>query len=139
MGVGFPRALGQIKTLPFTVTYHQERFAQDVYDDEWLPLVGSWEWFVIGQDYRYHAKPSELHAIKQYKLGCFYLWGSEAPQWDSLRVFAKAYDRIMSVALTESRPFLYVVNHQAKVTQWDLDSTRIPFSKSPLRLPPPKA
>ena len=137
MGIGLPRSLIQIKKLPFSVTYHQERFAQDAFDDVWLPQVGLWEWFVVGQDYRYHAKPNELDAIKQYNVGCFYLWGSEAPQWDSLRVFAKAYDKMMSIALTIPRPFLYVVNHQGKVTPWDLDSSRIPFSKSPQRLPSP--
>lgn len=97
-----------------------------------------WEWFVIGQDYRYHARPNELFAIKQYKIGCFYLWGSEAPQWDSLRVFAKAYDRIVTIALTTPKPFLYVVTHTGAVREWDLDSTRIPFQKSPLRLRLPK-
>lgn len=110
----------------------------DAFDDEWIPEVGKRDWFIIGQDYRYHVKPPELHAVKQYGVGCFYLWGSEAPVWDTLRVLTKAYDRIMAIALTVPRPFLYVVNHQGKVTQWDLDSQRIPFAKSPLRLPPPK-
>ena len=127
----------KIRKLPFVVTYHQDHFVQDTFDDDWLPQVGLWKWFVIGQDYRYHAKPNELHAIKQNNVGCFYLWGSEAPQWDCLRVFAKAYDRLISIALTVDRPFLYVVNHQGKVMPWDLDSTRIPFAKSPLRLPSP--
>ena len=100
--------------------------------------MGQQEWFVVGQDYRYHAKPNELYAIKEYRVGCFYLWGSEAPQWDSLRVFAKAYDKIVTVALTVPRPFLYVVNHTGKVIKWDLNSSRIPFSKSPLHLPLPE-
>ena len=138
VGTGLPRALKQLKRLPFEVKYHQEYFAIDAYDDVWLPQVGLWDWFVVGQDYRYHAKPAELFAIKQYGLGCFYLWGSEAPQWDSLRVFAKAYDRMMAVALTVERPFLYVVNHQGRVRPWDLNSTRIPFGKSPRKLSAPK-
>ena len=138
VGIGLPRSLRQIKKLPFTVTYHQEWFPQDALDDTWMPEVGIREWFVIGQDYHYHAKPNELHAIKQYNMGCFYLWGSEAPQWDYLRVFAKAYDRIVAVALAVPRPFLYVVNHRGEVRPWDLNSTRIPFQKSPKRLPPPQ-
>ena len=111
IGVGIPRSLTKIKKLPFSVTCHQDYFDQEAFDDTWLPEVGIRDWFVIGQDYRYHAKPNELFAIKQYRVGCFYLWGSEAPQWVSLRVFAKAYDRMVSVALTIPRPFLYVVNH----------------------------
>lgn len=81
IGNGLPLALLKIKRLPFDVVYHQQRFAKDAPDDAWLPQVGAWEWFVVGQDYRYHARPNELFAIKQYNVGCFYLWGSEAPQW----------------------------------------------------------
>jgi hypothetical protein len=138
VGVGLPLALRQIRKLPFTVVYHQEYFSQDAFDDTWMPEVGKRDWFVIGQDYRYHTKPTELFAIKEYDIGCFYLWGSEAPQWDALRIFARAYNEIMTVAVTIPRPFLYVVNHTGQVRPWDLDSSRIPFGNSPKRLPSPR-
>ena len=138
IGVRLPRLLKKIRKLPFGVAYHEDCFKKDERDDVWLPEVGMRGWFVIGQDYRYHARPTELDAIKENKIGCFYLWGSQAPQWDYVRVFAKSYYNLASIALTVPRPFLYVVNHQADVRPWGLNSKRIPFGKSPKRLPIPQ-
>jgi hypothetical protein len=72
VGTSIPRALGLLR-LPLQVEYHERHFAPDEQDDRWLPLVGSWGWFVIGQDYRYHLMPNELTAVRQYEVGCFYL------------------------------------------------------------------
>ncbi len=95
--------------LPAGVHYHQQHFAQGALDDEWLPLVGAWGWTVIGQDHSYHKNESETAALKHYSMGCFYLWGAEAKRWDTMRLFARTYDKIELAAETTTRPFLYYV------------------------------
>ena len=109
VGVGFPRALLEIKKFPLGIEYHQQHFVMDELDDVWLPAVGQHGWFVIGHDYSYHKNQSELEAIKNYGIGVFYLWGSEAPQWESVRVFARAYDKIVKAAAETTRPFVFWV------------------------------
>lgn len=76
-------------------------------DDRWLSQVGSWGWIVISQDYRFHERENERYALKQYKIGCFYLWGAEARKWEILRCFARGYDRIVRAAGDTPRPFIY--------------------------------
>jgi hypothetical protein len=110
IGITVPQLL-QTKSLkfPFQVHYHQQHFDMNEQDDVWLNQIGQWGWTVVGHDSKYHKKPSELSAIKQYKIGCFYLWGSEAVRWEKLRCFARAYDRIIQAEVNTPKPFIYRV------------------------------
>ncbi len=97
---------------PIQVHYHQQHFALDEQDDVWLKQVGQWGWTVIGHDSKYHQKPSELSAIKQYKIGCFYLWGSQASRWEKLKCFARSYDRITEAEINTAKPFIYRIDQR---------------------------
>jgi hypothetical protein len=85
-------------------------------DDRWLSQVGTLGWTVISQDYHFHERENERHALKQYSIGCFYLWGAEARKWDIARCFARAYDNIIDKAATTPRPFIYWVSRSGKLT-----------------------
>jgi hypothetical protein len=117
----FDRSVGKVvpeilqwKSLrfPIPVHYHEQHFASDEEDDIWLNQVGQWGWTVIGHDSKYHLKPNELSAIKQYKIGCFYLWGGEATRWEKLRCFARAYERITEAEANTPKPFIYRINQR---------------------------
>jgi hypothetical protein len=97
---------------PIQIQYHQQHFALDEQDDSWLNKVGQWGWTVIGHDSRYHQRPTELSAIKQYKMGCFYLWGANARRWEKFRCFARAYDRIVEAEANTPKPFIYRVTQR---------------------------
>ena len=101
---------------PLQIEYHQLYFPQDALDDTWLPVVGTWGWTVIGHD-RYHVKPNELSAIRQYDVGCFYLWGSENSRWEKLQCFARAFDRIVEAESRTPKPFIYDMNQRGLLKQ----------------------
>ena len=84
-------------------------------DDVWLEAAGRAGWIVFSQDYRLHLLPNQLYAIQQWKVGGFYLWGAEAPRWEKLRVFARAYDRILSRVASTSKPFLYRIRKDSRL------------------------
>lgn len=110
VGVVVPQILQQKRlNIPIEVHYHQEHFPMHEQDDNWLGTVGQLQWTVIGHDSRYHRRPTELSAIKQYKIGCFYLWGAEATRWEKLRCFARAYDGIIEAEANTTKPFIYRV------------------------------
>ena len=123
-GTAIPRALKEhLKPPSVEVEYHQLHFDQQEQDDVWLAQVGSRGWFVVGQDYRYHERPSELAALTAHSVGVFYLWGAEAPRWETMRVFARAYDRIIRAAQNTPRPFLYRVDRRGALQQQFLGGT----------------
>ena len=94
---------------PIQVEYHEKHFATNALDDSWLPVIGQWGWTIVGHDSSYHLYDNELAAIKQYGIGCFYLWGSESKRWQKLQCFVRAYDRIVDAEASTPKPFIYRV------------------------------
>ena len=115
VGTALPKALGVLK-LPTTVEHHQAHFPVDSHDDAWMAQVGSRGWTVIGHDSRHHLEGAELYAIKEYRMGCFYLWGSQAPRWEKMRCFLRAYERILHAIEGTPRPFIYRVTQHGRLT-----------------------
>ena len=107
-----PRVLRKLR-IDQTIIHYAEKFqqsnnVQEGGDDNWLNQIQS-DWIVITQDYNFHNRQNELYAIKQHKIGVFYIWGAEERQWEILRCFARAYDRIIETSLSSERPFIYRV------------------------------
>jgi len=119
VGTSLPKALIELHfDRQFNEThYHQQLFAKDEHDDIWLPKVGQWEWTVIGHDSQHHAKESEISAIKQYNIGCFYLWGGSAKRWEKMQCFARAYERIVQAVEQTPKPFIFRVTKNGLLRQ----------------------
>ena len=115
VGTALPKALDILK-LPTPVEHHQKHFPVDARDDSWMPVVGYHGWNLIGHDSRHHLEEAELSAIKQYDMGCFYLWGAEALRWEKMRCFLRAYERILDAANRTPRPFVYRVSQKGGLT-----------------------
>jgi hypothetical protein len=91
--------------------HNEQFFHPEEQDDVWLADVGKRGWIVFSHDRKFHKTgyESELSAIKQHDVGCFYLWGASAKKHEKAQCFFKAYDRIMHVIATAERPFIYDV------------------------------
>jgi hypothetical protein len=97
--------------------YHQQLFPIDSADDVWMPKVGQWGWTLIGHDSQHHTKESEISAIKQYGIGCFYLWGATEKRWRKMQCVAKAYDRIVEAEVATPKPFIYRIKKNGLLQQ----------------------
>lgn len=116
-----PRHLKKLRP-PVSLHWHSQHFTNASTDDEWLSVVGERGWIVLTRDYRFHTQPAVLHALAQYNIGCFYLWGANAPLWESTQHFVQHIDRIVSVAETTPRPFLYRVSHSGRLLRVALEA-----------------
>ena len=81
-----------------------------------MPIVGERSWILVGHDSRHHLVGPELDAIREYGIGCFYLWGANAPTWDKMICFARAYERMVDVISNTPRPFIYRVHKSGRVS-----------------------
>lgn len=97
---------------------HTGLFDDEEPDDSRLKFVGDRGWFVLTQDRKFHRSghENELSAIKQYRAGCFYLWGAEATTWEKMRAFCRAFDNIVWAAKETARPFIFDVARSGKLT-----------------------
>ena len=109
--------------LPVGIEYYLNHFPLSDFkreggDDTWFSQVAARGWTtIISQDYHFHTNENESYALRQYNLGCFYLWGAQKPKWEILRCFARAYDRIIEAAETKPRPFIYRVTRTGLLHQ----------------------
>ena len=125
IGKVIPEVLHRLKTPEFTVRHYLQCYPNTANvlergDDFWLKEVGERGWFVISQDYNLHVKENELYALKQYKIGCFYLSGASSSKWDIFRNFMRAYDRVISAMSNTPRPFLYQIRADGRLVQIEL-------------------
>lgn len=108
-------ALKGIRKFPYRLEMHHEYFAPKERDDVWLAQVGQWDWIVVGQDYKHHLIPAELDAIVKHRVGAFYLWGGSEPQWEIFKVLVKSLDRMVALAESTERPFVYKVERSGRI------------------------
>jgi hypothetical protein len=87
-------------------------------DDSWLQFVGNRGWIVFTQDRKFHKAgfENEISAIKQFNVGCFYLWGSRDTSEKKATVFLKALDRIRYAIANTQKPYIYDVSKSGQLT-----------------------
>ena len=112
-----------IRTLnpPFENKIHREHFPHfdhvpESGDENWLSLLGEHEWFLLTKDHRLHHRVNEVQAIKQYRVGCFYLWGRNAKKWDIAQCFMAAVPAIVKAAEATPRPFVFRVSRLGQLS-----------------------
>lgn len=94
-------------------------FKQDEKDDVWLGYVGHQGWLVFTQDRKFHRAgfEAELSAIKQFNVGCFYIWGAEYNKWEKMRALCRGLDAMIAVAASTPKPFIFDADKNGKLTQ----------------------
>jgi hypothetical protein len=100
---------------------HRGLFAADETDDVLLRFCGERNWVVVSQDYRYHLEANVREAIKQHRVGVFYIWGANATKWDTFRVLAHAFPKLVTLTKTTDRPFIFKIAANARFYPVDID------------------
>ena len=107
IGKDTPLAMVILELPDLSIEFHRNYFRQDARDADWLPVVGGWGWDVIGHDARHHLVTDELDAIRQHRMGCFYLWGAQSQGWEKARCLLNAYEGVREAIANAPRPFIY--------------------------------
>ncbi|MFI4939202.1 MAG: hypothetical protein ACHP7O_02470 [Burkholderiales bacterium] len=99
----------------------EQLFKPEEKDDKWLEVVGKNGWIVFSQDRKFH-KPgyeNEMFAVRQFNVGCFYLWGGSASCADKALVFLKARKKIVDAASKTKKPFIFEITKTGNLLRID--------------------
>lgn len=118
IGVFVPRRLQE---LGLPVEVHQDHFPEDCRDDEWLAAVGSRGWLAISKDGKFHYRKSELAALQQYQMGCFYMWKAHMMPLEKIGFFLEHHQKLVQKATSTDRPFIYRVHPDGKLQKLKID------------------
>jgi hypothetical protein len=96
------------------VEAHDDHFAPDTADEDWLIEVGGRGWIVLTKDQRIRRRPHELQALKVAKVRAFVLTSQHLRGEEMAAIFVKHLRRIERLARREAPPFIAQVT-QARV------------------------
>jgi predicted nuclease of predicted toxin-antitoxin system len=105
-------ALREAKVL---VEVHDDQFAPNAKDEEWLAEVGRRGWIVLTKDRRFHTRVLEIDAIARTKAKVFKLTAANIQGADMAAIFLKAIRKISRVAVGNPGPFIATVSKSGKV------------------------
>jgi len=91
------------------VDHLQDHFPQDCPDTEWLKYIGENDYFLITRDDAIRHNPAELLALKEFRVGAFFLGGKNRSRWELVQQLVRNWTRIKQYAVTEKRPFAWRV------------------------------
>lgn len=116
-GRDLPKAL-RILNCPFNVEDHWSMgFKDEMLDDEWLNVIGPKKWVVCSHDKKWQDESLAVEAIKQHKIGCFYLYGANSKHFFKVGSLAYNFHKLQSVLGKQKRPFIYAISPRNRLRQ----------------------
>lgn len=98
-----------------------DHFSEGADDETWLPYVGDNELTLITRDLKIRWRPAELRALREHKVGAFFLGGKNRSRCDLIQQLVRNWVRIKGYAASERRPFaLRVPPKGTKLTRIEL-------------------
>lgn len=94
-----------------TVHVHDDHFAADAKDEEWLTLAGEEGWIVLTKDDKIRYRALERTALLRSGVGAFVLTAADLQGEEMAQIFVKVLPAISKFLRKHRRPFI------AKVTR----------------------
>ena len=95
---------GALRIAGLNVEIHDDHFAQDAKDEEWLMVVGQKNWVVVTRDERIRYRAAAKQAIRRAKIRAFVLTAQGNLRAEMLaEIFLKALPKIRQLSNSESR------------------------------------
>ena len=94
---------------------HPDHFADDISDEEWLPVVGAKGWVVLTNDKRIRHRRIECQALLAAGIKAFVLTAGHLSSAAAAEIWVRQLPKIERLAISRPAPFIAHVN-QARVT-----------------------
>lgn len=94
---------------------HDDNFARDAKDQDWLAEVGKRGWVVLTKDKRFQNRDLELQAVASSKVAVFMLTAGSIQGSEMADIFVRSIVKIGNVAKSNRRPFIATVSRSGRV------------------------
>jgi predicted nuclease of predicted toxin-antitoxin system len=101
-----------------SVEIHDEHFAKDAPDTEWIPEVGKKGWIVLTKDARISKNQLERLAIANAKVKMFILTSQNLSGQDMANIFLLAIPNMRELIRINSAPFIAKIYKNGSVKIW---------------------
>ena len=97
------------------VVHLKDHFEANADDAKWLTSIGSKGWFLITRDDRIRYRPNEVEALKENKVGAFFLGGKHRTRCELIQQVVRNWPQIKESAAKTRRPFAIRVPIKGKL------------------------
>lgn len=87
-----------------------DEFGRGVKDTDWLKEISGRGWSVITRDRAIRRRPAEIEALRQYRIGAFFLGGKQLSRWQLITQIVRAWPLILEANQAANKPFIFIVN-----------------------------
>ena len=98
------------------VFLHDDYFAQDVVDEEWLAEVGTRGWIVLTKDKMIRRRTIEREALLNANVKAFFFMSGNIPFAEVAQIIARALPAIQKFIAKHEPPFIAGIYKDASVT-----------------------
>ena len=99
-----------------TVEIHDDNFAPDAKDEDWLVEVGNRGWIVLTKDDRIRYRATERTALASASVRAFVLTSSQLQGTEMAAAFVKALPRIKRLIANHTPPFIARISRSGNVS-----------------------
>jgi hypothetical protein len=98
------------------IQIHDDHFAPDAKDEDWLAEVGKRGWIVLTKDDRIRYRVTERSALMSVRVRAFVLTSTQLQGTEMAAAFVKALPRIKRLIANHAPPFIGRVSRNGKVS-----------------------
>jgi predicted nuclease of predicted toxin-antitoxin system len=97
---------GKLREKGLHVEVHDDHFATDARDAEWLAEVGARGWVVVTSDQRIRYRQNELGALLRHRVKAFAFTQGNLTAEEMAEIFLKALPKILRLVKKSHEPFI---------------------------------
>lgn len=101
-----------------SVEIHDNHFAKDAKDTEWLPIVGNNKWVILTKDTRIGKNTLEKIAVASAKIKMFTFASQDIRGEEMAEILLKSITKIQEFVRKNDAPFIAKIYRDAKLKMW---------------------
>jgi predicted nuclease of predicted toxin-antitoxin system len=104
-----------LRAAGLSVRIHDDLFAPDACDADWLTVVGAENWVVVTNDRHIRDRPLELAALRTSRVRTFVFTKGNLTAEEMAAIFLRAQPKILKMLRTKKGPFIASISGDASV------------------------
>src|SRR6476646_1545389 len=107
-----------LRALGLTIERHDDHFAGDTPDVDWIAACGKNGWVIVSSDLNIKRNVLEQRAILNAGVAAFFFTSASITSAEQIEIVKKALQRIAKMLVTQPRPFIARLSRQGDVELW---------------------
>jgi predicted nuclease of predicted toxin-antitoxin system len=116
--LGSKKVAVALREAGLTVEIHEDHFAPDALDVEWLPQVGEREWVVLTKDANISRRTLEKMAVARAEIRLFILASQNLASLEMINILVQAIEPMKNLVYNHPAPFIAKIYRNHHVEIW---------------------